>query len=49
MCACVFMVGVMEIASRKMELRRGRQSRDWASETDGRGDWSSWSLRTAVL
>lgn len=38
-----------EIARRKMELRRGRQSRDWASETDGRGDWSSRSLRTAVL
>lgn len=33
----------------KIELERGRLGRDWASETDGRGDWSSQSLRTAVL
>lgn len=33
----------------KMELKRGRWNRDWANETDGRGDWFSQSLRTAVL
>lgn len=26
-----------------------RYSRDWARETDGKGDWSSQSLRTAVV
>lgn len=25
------------------------RERDWVGETDGRGDWSSQSLRTAVL
>lgn len=26
-----------------------RYSRDWARVTDGKGDWSSQSLRTAVV
>lgn len=33
----------------RAEEEEMEQERDWVGETDGRGDWSSQSLRTAVL
>lgn len=50
--------GIREVEKRRNTDRRlegkdraeeEEMERDWVSETDGRGDWSSQSLRTAVL